>query len=82
MHFVYILKSTSASKTYVGLTDNISRRIEEHNSGASSFTKKYLPWEMIYHEKCDNLQSARKREKYFKSASGRKLLKDIYKWHS
>ncbi len=77
-YVVYVLKSHKFEKSYVGLTQNIERRLKEHNSGKSNYTKKYLPWSMIYSEECDNLIEARKREKYFKSSVGRKFLKKIF----
>jgi len=77
-YFVYILKSKSARKSYVGMTNDVDRRLAEHNSGKHFYTKRYLPWEMIYSESCGNLESARKREKYLKSATGRKFLKEIF----
>ena len=77
MYFVYILKSLSARKTYVGSTDNLVRRLAEHNTGKSTFTKTFLPWKLIYSEECDSLKSVRNREKYFKTAAGRKVLKKL-----
>jgi putative endonuclease len=75
MAFVYILKSTNFPKTYVGSTVNFERRLTEHNSGKSTFTKRYLPWVVVYKEEFDDLSLARKREKYLKSADGRKFIK-------
>ncbi len=79
MYIVYVLKSSVANKSYVGFTDNLQRRLAEHNSGLSSFTKKYKPWNLIYRENFKNYDDAVKREKYLKSASGRKLvLKQLF----
>lgn len=57
------------------MTDNVARRLTEHNEGKSSFTKNFLPWDLVYEEKFPTRAEARVREKYFKSASGRKFLK-------
>lgn len=78
MFTVYILKSAVVVKSYVGVTDNIERRLKEHNSGKSYYTKKYTPWNVVYTEKFELFSEARKREKYFKSASGRRQLKKIF----
>ncbi len=78
-YFVYILKSVSTNKTYVGITNNLERRLKEHNSGKSKFTKSYIPWEMVYSEKILNREFARDKEKYFKSAAGRKRIKELIK---
>jgi len=77
MYYVYLLKSLSSEKTYVGMTNEISRRIKEHNRGKSKFTSRYMPWKLIYSEEMNTREEARKREKYFKSAAGRKFLKII-----
>lgn len=78
MYTVYVLKSKVAHKSYVGYTDNINRRLGEHNSGRSTFTSKFSPWELIYEERYNNENDAIKREKYLKSCAGRKLLKRVF----
>jgi putative endonuclease len=75
MHFVYVLRSQNFPKSYVGMTNNIERRIQEHNSGKHVYTKRHLPWDVIWKEQYDTLKDARVREKYLKSAAGRKFLK-------
>jgi putative endonuclease len=72
---VYILKSEKYPITYVGSTQDIHRRIIEHNSGKQRFTSRYVPWVIVYTEEFAELSSARKREKYFKSAAGRRFIK-------
>jgi len=74
-YITYILLSRIASKTYVGHTNNLKRRISEHNSGKTVFSKRYKPWTIIYTEKFLDEQSSIKREKYFKSAAGRRWMK-------
>lgn len=78
MFITYILKSKNFPKTYVGVTSNINRRISEHNSGRHSYTKRYMPWKVLYLEEFDNFAEARKREKYLKTTSGRRLMKKIF----
>jgi putative endonuclease len=76
MAYVYILKSINFRKTYTGSTSRtLDQRLSEHNSGLSTYTKRYLPWELIYFEEYDNLTEARLREKYLKSAAGRRFIK-------
>ena len=65
MHKVYVLKSEIVRKSYVGVTNNLKRRLEEHNSGKHFYTKKYMPWKAIYTEDFDNFKEARKREIFF-----------------
>jgi len=78
-YFLYILKSNIHQKSYTGITNNLDRRLAEHNSGKNFYTKRHCPWVMIYKEKYDSLKEARNREKYLKSASGRKFLKELFK---
>jgi len=74
----YILKSVLFNKTYVGHTDSMSRRLREHNEGKSTYSKRYKPWIIIHKENFNSLEEAIKREKYFKSAAGRRWIKKIY----
>jgi len=48
MYFTYILKSTKSGKLYIGHTNNIERRLQEHNTNQSKSTKNKGPWELIY----------------------------------
>ena len=83
MFYAYILLSEVVAKTYVGSTVDIEKRVTEHNSGKSTFTKRYTPWKLIYVEQFDSLQKARTREKYLKTAAGRAFMKKhIPRWRS
>jgi len=77
MTYLYILKSRAFAKTYVGITHNITKRVVEHNSGHSIYTSKYRPWYLIYSEEFSDRIKARQREKYFKSAAGRRKIKNL-----
>ncbi|QLH32318.1 MAG: GIY-YIG nuclease family protein [Cyclobacteriaceae bacterium] len=77
MWYVYVLKSQKNGKIYVGMSQDIDRRLAEHNSGKSKFTSGHLPWKLVYSEACDTSIEARSREKYFKSAAGKKALAKI-----
>ena len=57
------------------ITFTIERRLKEHNQGKSKYTQSYRPWELIYKEVCEDYKSARAREKYLKSAAGKKFVK-------
>ena len=74
MHTVYILKDEEG-KYYKGMTDNIERRLGEHKRGKTKTTRNMKNLKLVYSEKLDNRAEARKREKYFKSAAGRRFLK-------
>jgi putative endonuclease len=77
MFYVYVLYSKSLSKRYVGSSSDINKRLIEHNSGKSKFTKGGIPWRLIYSEQFDTNSEARKREIFLKSGNGRKFLDSI-----
>ena len=80
MYIVYVLKSKNFPKSYVGITDNLERRLGQHNDSNSFYTKRYVPWFVIHKEEYENRVEARAREKYLKSAAGRKFLrKNVFK---
>ncbi|MBD3750399.1 MAG: GIY-YIG nuclease family protein [Sphingobacteriales bacterium] len=74
---VYVLSSEIRKIRYVGLTSDLNRRLDEHNSGLSKFTKAYKPWKLVYKEKFETRLEARNREKYLKSGVGREFLNKI-----
>ena len=75
--FVYAIKSLNRNYIYVGLTDNIERRVNQHNSGRSKTTKPYLPFKLILTEQYPTRSAARVREKYLKSGIGKEYLKTL-----
>lgn len=79
MYYVYILKSKNFKKSYAGFTDNIERRLKEHNSGKNFYTKRYKPWVIISLEKFSNKLEAINKEKFYKTRTGRRKLKEIFK---
>lgn len=66
MFYVYILRSKRDNRLYIGSTNDLRRRIEEHNSGKSVSTKFRRPLELIYYEAYRSEQDARRREKNLK----------------
>jgi len=75
MFYSYVLKSNVDGKLYIGYTDNLKRRIKEHNTGHTESTKIRKPFELVYYEACIDKYKAIAREKYFKSGFGRRYLK-------
>ncbi len=72
-YFVYILTNISNAVLYIGVTNNISRRIEEHKSGSvASFTKKYHCYKLVYYEVFETAYDAITREKQLKAGSRKK----------
>lgn len=76
MYLVYILKSLSKNRYYIGCTKDIARRLKEHNTGKTRSTKRHAPWKVVYTEEFKIASEAFKREKEIKSyKSGIKFKK-------
>lgn len=72
MHYVYLLRSTSdPGQRYVGLTQDLKKRLKDHNSKASIHTAKHGPWELVTYMAFAVERRAREFEYYLKSGSGR-----------
>ncbi len=76
MYYIYILKLSNGSY-YKGMTNNLVRRFEEHQTGKCYSTKRFLPCILIYSEAFSDRISAREREIFFKSGEGRELILEI-----
>ncbi|MFH1098694.1 MAG: GIY-YIG nuclease family protein [Candidatus Uhrbacteria bacterium] len=74
---VYILYSASRDRYYVGVTDDVTRRLREHNHGLSSYTKGGAPWYIVHVEECESISSAYRRERFIKAKRSRKILECI-----
>jgi putative endonuclease len=74
---VYVLRSQSNGKLYVGSTSNLPRRFHEHNSGQSASTTSGIPWAIVHTEEFESRSFAVQRERYFKTGKGRDELKRL-----
>ena len=74
--WVYVLISEINGSYYVGQTNDLGNRLEKHNQGECSYTKRYRPWKILYQESIDSRSNAFKREQFFKSGAGRKIIKE------
>jgi putative endonuclease len=75
MFFVYVLKSRDHDFYYKGHCENLDARLAQHNAGQTKSIRPYIPFEIVYFEEFKDRESAIRREKYFKTAAGRKFLK-------
>ena len=75
MFYTYVLYSVKFDKLYVGQTNFLQMRLEEHNRGLSNFTKRYKPWQLIHYEEFKTRSEAMKREKELKSHKGRDFIR-------
>lgn len=74
-YYVYVLFSEIDGQFYTGYTNNLIRRLDEHNNGKVISTKNRRPLNLIYWEGCLHQQDATRREKYLKSGNGKIYLK-------
>lgn len=77
MFYVYVLKSLSNGDLYKGYTNDLKRRVQEHNQGVTKTTKTGGPWELIYYEAFISEKAARHEELFLKSGAGRDRLRYI-----
>ena len=77
MYNVYAILSLERNYIYVGLTNNLSRRLTEHNNGYNKTTAPYRPFKLIYKEIFERRVDARTREKYLKSGIGKEYLRSL-----
>ena len=75
MYYTYVLQSEKDGKFYVGFTNDLKQRFEQHQKGQVDSTKNRRPFKLIYYEACIDRNDATNREKYFKSYNGRMFLK-------
>jgi predicted GIY-YIG superfamily endonuclease len=70
MYYVYILRSKKDQSRYIGITNDLKRRLQEHNSGSAIYSSKKRPYQIIW---CCIFVSKNKAydfERYLKSSSG------------
>ena len=79
MYYVYILRSLKNTRYYIGCTNNLTRRLHEHNSGQTKGNRYYGPFEVVYKETYAAATDARKREYYIKSQKSRIFIENLIK---
>lgn len=77
--YIYVLKSEKDGNNYVGYTSNLRKRLLQHEKGYVKSTKNRQPMKLIYFEGCLNQQDATHREKYLKTAWGKRYIKSRLK---
>jgi putative endonuclease len=77
MFYVYILRSRKDKRKYIGFTNNLTRRIQQHNNGRCTAAMNRGPFELMYSEEFNTRQEAAGREKFFKTGKGREYIKGI-----
>ena len=75
-YYTYVLRSSADGNFYIGFTNDLWQRMEEHKKGLVKSTKYKRPLCLVYYEACFDQKSALKREKYLKTTYGHRYLKN------
>jgi putative endonuclease len=75
MFYTYVLISELDGDFYIGYTEDLKNRIEEHKQGIVKSTVNKRPLKLVYYEACIDVNDAVKREKSLKTGYGRKYIK-------
>jgi len=71
MYYTYVIESeTSPGRRYIGHTSDLKRRMADHNSGKCAHTAKHRPWKLKLYIAFEDLEHARRFERYLKTGSG------------
>jgi putative endonuclease len=74
MATVYILQRKTTHRFYVGSTNDLARRMDEHQRGHSLATRARGPWELVYQERFESLVEARHREHEIKRWKSSRMI--------
>ena len=78
MFHVYVLKSLKTSKRYVGMTSqSVEEKLREHNYSTGIWTRGHKPFKLVYSEAFSTKLVALRRERFFKTGDGRRVLDRI-----
>jgi len=75
--YTYIVYSSKLDKYYIGSTNDLQRRLSDHNRGKTSFAKLGMPWELKYFEEFPTRKDAVQRELQFKKKKDRKFIENL-----
>ncbi|MGB5393640.1 MAG: GIY-YIG nuclease family protein [Lutimonas sp.] len=78
MFYVYLLQSKLDKSYYIGQTNNLEKRLFDHNEGLSKYTSRKRPWEIVYFEKFKTRTEAIKRERFLKQQRNSSFYKSLY----
>ena len=77
MYYVYILLNKTKTRTYTGVTDDVDKRLTDHNAGRVKSSSPYRPYKIVHLESFKTMSEARQKEKFYKSTIGRRKLKKM-----
>jgi len=76
-YYVYVLESEATGRRYVGHTKDLAHRLEWHNAGHNTSTRKRGPWRVVHSEEFSTRSEAMARERHLKTGRGRGELAAI-----
>lgn len=80
MFYTYVLKSVKSNVLYVGSTNDIRRRFEEHNKGiGGAYPRKHRPFVLVFYEAFLSEKDAQRQELFYKSGYGKEVLHEKLK---
>ncbi len=74
---LYILQSEATARYYVGSTNELDRRLAEHERGHSLATRGRGPWRLVYRQEFETLAEARRREFEIKQWKSAKMIRAL-----
>ena len=74
-YYIYVLLSLKDNNFYIGYTQDLQKRLKEHNTKNNRSTRNRIPLKLIYAEACLNKDDAERREDYLKTSQGQRFLK-------
>ena len=77
MYYVYILLNETKTRTYVEVSADVNKRLEDHNAGRVKSSRPYRPYKIINIESFATLSEAKQKEIFYKSATGRRRLRKM-----
>jgi len=75
--YLYILRSRSTGKFYVGHTENVVKRLSEHNQDRSPSTRRRGPWQLVYTEEFATRSEASRRERAVKKMKSHAWIEEL-----
>ena len=77
MYYVYILQSQFDNSFYIGYSQDVNKRLLQHNNGESKYTAGKRPWQLVYFETYHSKTDALKREKFLKRQRNKSFYESL-----
>ena len=78
MFYTYILENSISKRHYIGSTNDLNRRLNEHNRGQTGSTRQKGQWNLVYKEEYNTYAEAATRERLIKSYKGGNAFKNLF----